>query len=138
MPAETAEIQAAKKDEIEFLFQTNILRAYYEKESKKIECIKTELIQKENETRKVPVNIENSNFTLDIDYLVMAVGSKPNNNVIKMLNLETDSRGYIKIDENYKTTNEKIYAIGDLAGNKQTVAWAAKTGFECAKIIIEN
>lgn len=138
MPAETAEIQAAKKDEIEFLFQTNILRAYYEKESKKIECIKTELIQKENETRKVPVNIENSNFILDIDYLVMAVGSKPNNNVIKMLNLETDSRGYIKIDENYKTTNEKIYAIGDLAGNKQTVAWAAKTGFECAKIIIEN
>lgn len=138
MPAETAEIQAAKKDEIEFLFQTNILRAYYEKESKKIECIKTELIQKENETRKVPVNIENSNFTLDIDYLVMAVGSKPNNNVIKMLNLETDSRGYIKIDENYKTTNEKIYAIGDLSGNKQTVAWAAKTGFECAKIIIEN
>lgn len=138
MPAETAEIQAAKKDEIEFLFQTNILRAYYEKESKKIECIKTELIQKENETRKVPVNIENSNFILDIDYLVMAVGSKPNNNVIKMLNLETDSRGYIKIDENYKTTNEKIYAIGDLAGNKQAVAWAAKTGFECAKIIIEN
>lgn len=138
MPAELAEIEAAKKDGVEFLFQTNILKAYYEKNSKKIECIKTQLIQKENETRKVPVNIVDSNFILDIDYLVMAVGSKPNKKIINMLNLETDNWGYLKINENYQTSNEKIYAIGDLAGNKQTVAWAAKSGFECAKAIIQN
>ena len=138
MPAELAEIEAAKKDGVEFLFQTNILKAYYEKNSKKIECIKTQLIQKENETRKVPVNIVDSNFILDIDYLVMAVGSKPNKKIINMLNLETDNWGYLKINENYQTSNEKIYAIGDLAGNKQTVAWATKSGFECAKAIIQN
>ena len=138
MPAEVKEIEAAKSEGIEFLFQTNILKAYYEKNSKKIECIKTQLIQKENETRKVPVNIVDSNFILDIDYLVMAVGSKPNKKIINMLNLETDNWGYLKINENYQTSNEKIYAIGDLAGNKQTVAWAAKSGFECAKAIIQN
>ena len=68
----------------------------------------------------------------------MAVGSKPNKKIINMLNLETDNWGYLKINENYQTSNEKIYAIGDLAGNKQTVAWAAKSGFECAKAIIQN
>ena len=40
-----------------------------------------------------------------------------------------------KVDENYKTSDDKIYAIGDVAGVKQTVAWAARSGFECAKQI---
>ena len=52
-----------------------------------------------------------------------------------MKNQERYINKYIKVDENYKTTDNKIYAIGDLIGNKQTVAWAAKSGFECAKII---
>ena len=65
----------------------------------------------------------------------MAIGSKADKKIINELNLETTSLGYIKVDENYKTTDNKIYAIGDLIGNKQTVAWAAKSGFECAKRI---
>ena len=132
MPSERKEIESAKNEGIEFIFQTNILKIL---KSNQIECIKTELVEKQGETRKVPVNIEPSNYLMDIDYVVMAVGAKPNEKVIKKLNLETTKWGCIKVDENYKTSDSKIYAVGDLIGTKQTVAWAARSGFECAKII---
>ncbi len=138
MPAEVKEIEAAKNEGIEFLFQTNILKAFYDKQNRKIECIKTELVQKRDETRMVPINIDNSNYIMDVDYVIMAVGSKPDNNLINILNLKINEWGYLKTYENYSTSKEKIYAIGDIAGNKQTVAWAARSGFDCAKNIINK
>ena len=42
------------------------------------------------------------------------------------------------MDENYKTSDEKIYSGGDLAGMKGTVAWAAKSGREAAKSILND
>lgn len=137
MPAETKEIEAAKYEGIDFLFQTNILRAFYENQSPKIECIETKLVQKEGESRKVPVNIKNSNYLINVDYVLMAIGSKPNDHLLNMLNLETNKWGYINVDENCRTSNEKVYAIGDIAGNKQSVAWAARSGFDCARSIMK-
>lgn len=134
MPAERKEIEEAKKEGIQFLFQTNMIKVL----ENKIECVKTELIKKEGETREYPVNIDNSNFFIDVDYVVLAVGSTPDKNVINSLNLETNKWGYIKVDEKYKTSDEKIYAVGDLIGIKQTVAWAARSGFECAKELLVN
>lgn len=133
MPAERKEIEEAKEEGIEFLFQTNMIKVLDDK----IECVKTELIKKEGETREYPVNIENSNFLIDIDYVVLAVGASPDKRVIDRLGLETNKWGYLNINENYQTSDEKIYACGDLAGNKQTVAWAARSGFECAKALIK-
>ena len=134
MPAENKEIECAIKEKIEFLYQTNILKIL----NNKVECIKTKLIQKDGEKRKVPVNIEGSNFTLDVDYVVMAIGSHPNKKIIDYLNLDINKRGYINVDKNYKTSEDKIYAIGDISGTKQTVAWAARSGFDCAKNIINS
>lgn len=137
MPAEIKEIEAAKEEGVNFLFQTNILNISSQNNNSQIECIKTELVERPGEIRKVPVNIEGSNYLMDIDYVVMAVGSHPNTEVVDKLELETTKWGYIKVDENYKTSDDKIYAVGDLIGTKQTVAWAARSGFECAKKIIE-
>lgn len=135
MPAEEAEIKEAKEDDVEFLFQTNILKILGNKKVSQIECIKTELIQKEGETRKSPVNIPESNFLLDVDYVVMALGSNVDNKLVNMLNLETTNKGIIKIDNNYKTSKEKVFAGGDLAGSIGTVAWAARAGREAAESI---
>jgi len=132
MPAERREIEDAKKEGIEFLFQTNMIKVL----DNKIECVKTELIKKEGETREYPVNVEGSNFFMDIDFVVLALGSSVDKNIINKLNLETTKWGNIKVDESCITSDEKVYAIGDLAGNKQTVAWAARSGFECAKSIV--
>ena len=65
MPAEIKEIAEAKEEGIEFLFQNNIVKILGNKKVEKIECIKTELVKKEGETREVPVNIENSNYQMD-------------------------------------------------------------------------
>ena len=131
MPAERKEIEDAKQEGIDFLFQTNMIKVL----ENKIECVRTELIKKEGETREYPVNIEGSNFFIDMDYVVLAVGASADKNLIDKLGLETNKWGNIEVDENYKTSNEKIYAIGDVAGVKQTVAWAARSGFDCAKQI---
>lgn len=134
MPAEDLEIEDAKKDGVEFLFQTNILKILGKNKAKQIECIKTKLIPKE-ETRKVPVNIEGSNFILDIDYVIMAVGSNTDEKLLKHLNIEITDRGTIKINDNYKTSKIKVFAGGDLVGSKGTVAWAARHGRDAAEKI---
>ena len=135
MPAEKKEIADAKNEGIEFLFQNNIVKIIGDEKVKRVECIKTVLVQKEGETRLSPVNIEGSNYELDVDYVVMAVGSKPDKNILSKLNLEPNEWGYIKVDENYKTSDDKVYAGGDLIGQKATVAWAAKAGRDAAKAI---
>ena len=135
MPAEKKEIADAKNEGIEFLFQNNIVKIIGDEKVERVECIKTELVQKEGETRRSPVNIEGSNYELDVDYVVMAVGSKPDKNILSKLNLELNEWGYIKVDENYKTSDDKVYAGGDLIGQKATVAWAAKAGRDAAKAI---
>ena len=72
-----------------------------------------------------------------MDYVIMALGSKPSE-IVNELGLELNKWGNIKIDEKYRTSKEKIYAGGDLAGVKGTVAWAAHSGREAAKSIIDE
>ncbi len=134
MPAEQKEIEDAINEGVDFLFQHNIIKIIGEKKVEEIEVVKTKLIQKEGETRLSPVNIENSNYEIKADYVVMAIGSKPSE-FVKDLSLEVDKRGYIKVNENGQTSNPKIYAIGDLAGNVSTVAWACKSGRDVAEKI---
>ena len=134
MPAEEKEIEDAMKEGVEFLFQNNIVKIIGEKSVEKLELIKTELVKKEGEDRLSPVNIENSNYFINADYVVMALGAKPAP-FVKKLGLKLNKWGYIEINEKYQTSNPKIYAVGDLAGIKGTVAWAARSGREAAKEI---
>ena len=134
MPAEQKEIEDAINEGVDFLFQHNIIKIIGEKKVEEIEVVKTKLIQKEGETRLSPVNIENSNYEIQADYVVMAIGSKPQE-FVKNLGLNTDKYGYISVDKNGQTSNPKIYAIGDLAGNVSTVAWACKSGRDVAEKI---
>ena len=136
MPAEVKEIQEAKEEGIEFLFQNNIVKILGNNSVEKVELIKTELVQKEGETRMVPINIPNSNYKIDIDYIIMALGSEPEE-FVKDLGLELNKWGRIQVDEKNRTTNPKIFAGGDIAGAKGTVAWAARSGRDAAYSIME-
>lgn len=135
MPAEKKEIADAKKEGIEFLFQTNIVKILGKEKVEKLECIKTELVKKEGENRLSPVNIEGSNFILNMDYVVMATGSKPENNIIEKF--ERNEYGYIKIDENMQTSISKVFSGGDIVGQKATVAWASRSGRDAAEKILK-
>ena len=135
MPAEQKEINAAIHEGVELLFQNNIVKIIGDNSVEKIECIKTELIQVEGEKRLKPVNIEGSNYEMQADYVIMAVGAKPEDSVLKTLNLKTNKWGYIETDNNNHTSKNKVFCAGDISGEKATVAWAAKSGRNAANNI---
>lgn len=133
MPATKHEISEAKEEGINFMFLTNIL----EVKEDKLHCIKTTLIQKEGEKRLSPVNVEGSDFDLDYDYIIMAVGSKPDDKLTQSLNLELTRWNSIVKDDNYMTSKNGIFVGGDLADVKSTVAFASRSGRDSAEKIIE-
>lgn len=137
MPAESKEISDAKKEGVEFQFLNNIVKILGTNKVEKIECIKTELVQKEGETRKSPVNIENSNYILNMDYVVMAVGGEVDKDLIEKCNISTTTKKYVQVNENNQTSDEKVFAGGDVVGQNSTVAWAASDGKNVASKIIK-
>mgnify|MGYP000203977590 FL=1 len=134
MPAEKKEMADAKEEGINFLFQNNIVEIKGENKVEKLELIKTKLVQKEGETRLIPVNIEKSNYEIKTDYVVMALGSNVSDEVLD-LGLTLDKWGNVMVNQKFQTSNSKIFAGGDLAGCKGTVAWAARSGRDAAKSI---
>lgn len=136
MPADEKEIQAAKEEGIEFLFQNNIVKIIGQDKVEKLECIKTELVKKEGETREYPVNIEGSNYIIDMNIVVMALGSMPED-FVKDLGLNLNKWNQIVIDENNMTSIDGVFAGGDVAGAKATVAWAARAGRDAAYSIMK-
>ena len=122
---------------VKILFQNNIVKINGTDKVQNIELIKTELVQKEGDTRLSPVNVEGSNYTVKADYVIMALGSKTAE-FVQNLGLEVTPRNYIKVNDNFQTSNSKIYAGGDLIGGKGTVAWAARNGRDVAENIIEE
>ena len=91
---------------------------------------------KEGKTRLVPVNIEGSNYEIKADYVVMALGSNVSDEVLD-LGLALNKWGNVIINDKYQTSNSKIFAGGDLAGCKGTVAWAARSGRDASETIKE-
>ena len=76
-------------------------------------------------------------YFIDIDYIVMALGGTVDKETM-LLGLTLNKWGNILIDDNYKTSDNKMYSGGDVAGIKGTVAWAARSGREAAKNILND
>lgn len=137
MPAEEKEVADAEKEGIEILFQNNIVKINGRKKVESVELIKTELIKKEGDTRLSPINIKGSNYVIQADYVVMALGSETDR-FVQNLGLELDKWNNIIINEKYQTSNPKIYAGGDIIGKTKTVAWAARYGRNIAEEIVND
>lgn len=137
MPAEIKEILEAKQEGVEFLFLTNITKVLGNDKVEQIECIKTKLIEKEGENRKVPIDIENSNYLIPMDYVVMAVGGKVDKEILKSQGIEMTNKKYVLVDEDGRTSSSKVFAGGDVVGQIATVAWAASDGRRISEKISE-
>ncbi|MBE6160863.1 MAG: dihydropyrimidine dehydrogenase [Firmicutes bacterium] len=138
MPADKKEIEEAKNEGIEFLLQTNILKITGDKKVSGINLIKTKLVKKEGELRLSPVNIEGSEYNLECDYVISAIGASTDKNLLDKLNLKLNSKNQIMIDTKGHTSIEKVYAGGDVTGAKSTVSWAARSGRNAALEIINK
>ena len=138
MPADKKEIEDAKNEGIKFIFLTNVIKVLDEDDRRihKVECIDTELYQDERGWT-LARNIEGTNYEMDLDYLIIATGSKVDDKVTKELGLDIDEKGCIIVNDKKQTSNEKIFAGGLVANSKNTVAAASRDGMEAAKNILE-
>ena len=133
MPAEMKEVIDAKNEGIKFLFQTNILRILGDKKVEKVEVVKTKIFKDE---KGIPITINGTNRNILCDYVVMAIGSDADSKLVNSFNLDLDKRGKVDIDKVGNTSRLGVFAGGDVAGIKSTVAWAARSGRNAAYEII--
>ncbi len=149
MPARKEEIDHAIEEGIEFNLLTNPIEiiGYNNENDKydpkngfvdKIRCIKMELGAPDEKGRRRPVPIANSEFDIDVDTVIMAIGTSPNP-LIKSTTagLDTNNRGCIVVDDNLKTSIDGIYAGGDAVTGAATVISAMGAGKQAAKSIDE-
>lgn len=120
----------AKEEGIEFRFLTNPVRingqgGYVSS----LTCVEMELGEPDSSGRRSPVTKENSEFEIEADAVVMAIGTTPARLVTDTTDgLETDGKGLIIIDEKGATTRRGVYAGGDAVTGPATVILAMVGG----------
>ena len=131
LPARKEEVEHAMEEGIEFRLLTNPVQVLGDEEGwvKGIECVKMELGEPDASGRRRPIEIPDSNFVIDIDCMIMAIGTSPNPLIRSTTKgLETNRKGCLITDENGLTTREGVYAGGDAVTGAATVILAMGAG----------
>ena len=138
MPAREEEIHHAEEEGIEFLLLTTPVRILGNSNNwvSGIECQRMELGEPDESGRRRPIPVKGSEFVIDIQTLVEAIGQKPNP-IIQATTpgLQTSKRGTVVTDETQKTSRAAIFAGGDLARGGATVILAMRDGKQAAAAI---
>lgn len=139
LPARAEEVEHAKEEGIVFQFLTNPTRVLEGENGMVagIECIRMELGEPDASGRRRPVEVPGSEFTLDVDCVIMAIGTSPNP-LIKSTTqgLETQKWGGIIVNEETGlTSREGVYAGGDAVTGAATVILAMGAGKTAATAI---
>jgi glutamate synthase (NADPH/NADH) small chain len=141
MPARIDEIHHAQEEGIEFHLLTNPVRILGGDKGRveKIVCRKNELGELDESGRRRPVPIEGSEFEMDMDTVVIAIGNGPNPLLLKTIKeLKIGRKGNIESDENGQTNIEDIFAGGDIVTGSATVIAAMGAGKKAARAIDEH
>jgi len=149
LPARRAEVEHAEEEGIEFRLLCNPteILSYNNAENardpmngfvKGIKCIRMELGEPDEKGRRRPVEVPGSEFELDVDTVIMAIGTSPNP-LIKSTTegLEVSNRGGIIVNEECLTSRKAVYAGGDAVTGAATVISAMGAGKTAAKAIDE-
>ena len=131
IPARAEEIHHAVEEGVIFHYLTNPVQILDDGNGdvKGIECVKMELGEPDASGRRRPVEIEGSNFVEDVDYVIMAIGTKLNTLIIDTTkNLEANARGGIGTDDRACTNRPEIFAGGDAVTGAATVIKAMGAG----------
>jgi glutamate synthase (NADPH/NADH) small chain len=132
MPARIEEVHHAKEEGIEFHILQSPKRIIGDENSQvtAIECLKYELGEPDDSGRRRPVPIEGSEFIIELDTVIMAIGNKPNPLISQtMPELEITKWGTIVVEEETMATSVKgVYAGGDIVSGAATVILAMGQG----------
>lgn len=138
MPARVEEVHHAKEEGIEFLYLTNPVRIISDGKGSvaSLECIKMELGEPDASGRRSPKKVDGSNFTLEVDTVIMSIGTSPNPLIRTTTSgLEANRHGCLVVNEEMLTTKEGVYAGGDAVTGAATVILAMGAGKTAAKAI---
>ena len=140
MTARLEEYEHAIEEGIQFHWLTNPTRILGDDKGwvKAVECIKMELGEPDASGRRRPIAIEGSEFTMECDTVVMALGTRPNPVVVQSTEgLDTHSWGGLIVDDELQTTKAAVWAGGDAVTGAATVILAAGAGKQAAVAIDE-
>ncbi|MBQ7882999.1 MAG: NADPH-dependent glutamate synthase [Phascolarctobacterium sp.] len=140
MPARKEEIHHAKEEGIELRLLNNPVRILGDDKGwvNGLECVKMELGEPDASGRRSPVEVKGSEYVLDVDMVVMAIGQGPNP-LIKQTTpeLEVNKRGNIVANEVGATSIPGVFAGGDIVTGAATVISAMGAGKRAAQAIDE-
>ncbi|MGI5896835.1 MAG: NADPH-dependent glutamate synthase [Oscillospiraceae bacterium] len=140
MPARLEEVHHAKEEGIEFLTLNNPTKILGDEDGKVkgMECVKMELGEPDESGRRSPVPVPGSEFVLDVDAVIMAIGTSPNPLIrTTTTGVEANRRGCLIVNEEMCTTREGVYAGGDAVTGAATVILAMGAGKTAANSIDE-
>lgn len=141
MPARKEEINHAEEEGVEFLLLANPVEIIGDEQGnvKAVKCIEMQLGEPDASGRRSPIPVEGSEFTVDCDEVIVALGTTPNP-IIKrsMPSLETTKKGMIVADENGLTNIPRLYAGGDAMTGAATVILAMGAGKRSAQALLKS
>ena len=141
MPARKEEVNHAMEEGVEFLVLNNPVKIDGDENGnvKGMTCIKMQLGEADESGRRSSVPVEGSEYELDVDTVIMAIGTSPNPLIRSTTpGLEANKRGCLVVDEeSMKTSKEGIYAGGDAVTGAATVILAMGAGKKAAAHIDE-
>ena len=135
IPARKEEVHHAIEEGIEFKMLNNPVRILGDENDrvKGIEVVSMELGEPDASGRRSPVEIKGSEHTIDVDTVIIAIGTSPNPLIKKTTpGLETNKRGCLVVDEENSTTKPGVYAGGDAVTGAATVILAMGAGKKAA------
>ena len=139
MPARKEEVHHAIEEGIIFKNLNNPVKLIGDENGRvsKMECVKMELGEPDASGRRRPIEVEGSNFELDVDTVIMSIGTSPNPLIRTTTEgLEANKRGCLVVnEETLQTTREGIYAGGDAVTGAATVILAMGAGKQAAESI---
>ncbi len=140
IPARAEEVEHAKEEMIEFKTLTNPVAIVGDENHNVsgIKCVKMELGEPDESGRRRPVTIKDSEHIIDVDSVIIAIGTSPNP-LIKATTagLDVNDRGGIVADEDGRTSKPGVFAGGDAVTGAATVIKAMGAGKKSAKAIDE-
>ena len=139
MPARAEEIHHAREEGVEFKLLTNPVEYIGDENGwvKGMKCIRMELGEPDESGRRRPVPVKGSEFMIDVDMVIVAIGTNANPVIpITTPGLETNRWGYIVADEETgKTSRPGVYAGGDIVTGSATVILAMGAAKKAARAI---
>ena len=139
MPARVEEVHHAKEEGIEFHLLNNPRRILSDGKGAVagMECIRMELGEPDESGRRRPVEVPDSAFVLDVDTVIMSLGTTPNPLIRSTTpGLETNRKGCLIVnEETMQTTRDGVYAGGDAVTGAATVILAMGAGKKAAAAI---